>query len=484
MAQFNKHQDIGAFGFDDIYRDFLATTGHNLKGTLSSTGWTEGGGTKRDFMGEVLTTSNDMRVETFDKQAKSFEFQRYGFMKGYGPRAGGSWTGSTFSDEFYGGLGAQAPGSISKRLLAARQTEDATRYEDWTRESALFQAETDAAFQNAQAADLIFDQTQLELDEIRAGLPNAASKASSMGAYSQAAKRQMQQTQTTIAKLGAVTSPAETQAKFTFKDPTTGEERAFTDEFDAEAAYNSVSTLEDAQRLVNDKFTTRRDEITTQLWNDMNIQGGFDPLEFSDAGSDLRRSFQEASKIWDNMEYIDQYNSRSYDKLTDDWTIGAMQQGRQIVDSASEINKFAEYRSLAELSGTTEGFGAETVWSEYGTQAITGTQAMSASVGDINEALDLAAKDTFARFEIADLNDIDNTRDEFYRRRDLAESTAMDTVRRNEMNKTRQQSLVEEKRKYEQQLELQQAEYASTLSSFGATEDRNGGISFNQIRPQ
>jgi hypothetical protein len=95
------------------------------------------------------------------------------------------------------------------------------------------------------------------------------------------------------------------------------------------------------------------------------------------------------------------------------------------------------------------------------------------------------AFDTHARFEINDLTDIDRTREEFNRRKGLAESTATNINRRNEINKKRQQSIVEEKRKYEIQLEQQQQEYSSTLSGYGATESDDGsGITFDNIRPQ
>jgi hypothetical protein len=461
------------YNFDNIYNDFLATTGINIGNTLDKSGYRDLGWVK-DFK-----YMDDSGLATKGR----YTFQHQKFASGYGPQTSsgmfGESTGPVFSQDLFDAAGARVASYGAQRFLADRQAGDMSKYEDWAREGSTYQAQVDSMLESASLQDEAFMKMQSDLDVARSGLSSAASKTSSIGAYSQAAKRQMQATQRTIAELGGATAPQAMQADLTFKDPVTGATRSFTDEFDEAGAYNSMATLDDARNFVNTKYTTRRDEIMSDLYGKMASDRGFNVEDF-DADSDFMSTFNAADALYKHRDGI----GKGYVKLGDTgFTNDSYNDAKRFIESYDEVTKFAEYRTLAELSGGTEGYFGNTYQGE-GT-AVSGTQAlMRAQDYDINKVLEDMAFDTHARFEINDLTDIQRTRDEFNRRKSLAESTALDVERRNEINKTRERSLLEEKRKYEMTLEQQKQEYASTLSSYGASEDEAGSISFSNIRPQ
>jgi hypothetical protein len=457
------------YNFDDIYNDFLATTGINVDNTLEKSGYGDLGWVK--YMGQS------------GNRAARYFFQHQKWAGGTGPQTSsgmfGEATGPVFSQDLFDSAGARVASYGAQRFMAERGANDMEKYEDWARQSSTYQAEVENLMQTAGLQDEAYMSMQADLDQARAVLNTGASKTSSIGAYSQAAKRQMQATQRAIAQLGGATAPQAMTADLTFKDPVTGQVRSLTDEFDEAAAYNSMATLDDARRFVTDRYKTRRDEITQDLYGKVVAKAGFDYTDITDPNSDFRQKMAEAEAM------ADQYKSaKGYARMGDTgFTVGSFTDAQEALKQYDEVFKFAEYRTLAELSGGTEGYFGNTYQGE-GT-AISGTQAlMRAQNYDINKTLEDMAYDTHARFEIGDLQDIARTRDEFNRRKSLAESTALDVERRNQINKTREQSLLEEKRKYEMSLEQQKQEYASTLASYGASESADGSISFSDIRPQ
>ena len=461
------------YNFDNMYNDFLATTGINVDNTLNKSGYRDLGWVKDyKYMGDSQQAT-----------AGRYSFQHQKWAGGTGPQTSGGMfgeaTGPVFSQDLFESTGARVASYGAQRFMAERGAEDMDKYEDWARQGSTYQAEVESMLQSAGLQDEAYMSMQSDLDQARAGLATGASKTSSMGAYSQAAKRQMQATQRTIAQLGGATAPQAMTADLTFKDPVTGATRSLTDEFDEAGAYNSMATLDDARSFVNDSYTTRRDEITQDLYGKMASDRGFKVEDF-DESSDFMTAFNEADRLYKDRNGI----GKGYVKLGDTgFTNDSYRDAMSFKDSYDEVMKFAEYRTLAELSGGTEGYFGNTYQGE-GT-AVSGTQAlMRAENYDINKTLEDMAYDTHARFEIGDLQDINRTRDEFNRRKSLAESTALDVERRNEINKTRQQSLIEEKRKYEMTLEQQKQEYASTLANYGAAESEDGSISFSDIRPQ
>ena len=461
------------YNFDNMYNDFLATTGINVGDTLKESGYSDLGWVKDfKYMG-------DSQQGTPGR----YSFQHQKWAGATGPQASGGMfgeaTGPVFSQNLFESTGARVASYGAQRFMAERGAEDMEKYEDWARQGSTYQAQVESIMQTAGLQDEAYMSMQADLDKARAGLASGPSKTSSMGAYSQAAKRQMQATQRTIAELGGATAPQAMQSDLTFKDPVTGATRSFTDEFDEAGAYNSMATLDDARNFVNTKYTTRRDEITSDLYGKMASDKGFSVEDF-DADSDFMSAFNSADALYKDKGGI----GKGYVKLGDTgFTNDSYNDAKRFIESYDEVTKFAEYRTLAELSGGTEGYFGNTYQGE-GT-AVSGTQAlMRAQDYDINKVLEDMAFDTHARFEIGDLQDINRTRDEFNRRKSLAESTALDVERRNQMNKDRQQTLLEEKRKYEMTLEQQKQEYASTLSSYGASEDEAGSISFSNIRPQ
>lgn len=461
------------YNFDNIYNDFLATTGINVGDTLNKSGYSDLGWVKDfKYMG-------DSQQGTPGR----YSFQHQKWAGGTGPQTSGGMfgesTGPVFSQDLFDSAGARVASYGSQRFLADRQAADMSKYEDWTREGSTYQAQVDSMLESAGLQDEAFMKMQSDLDVARSGLSSAASKTSSIGAYSQAAKRQMQATQRTIAELSGASAPTAMAAELTFKDPVTGAVRSFTDEFDEAGMYNSMATLDDARQFVTDKYTTRRDEISKDLYGKIADQSGYSYDQLTTADSDFMQNYAEAESM------IEDYKSaKGYARVGDTgFTVDSFRDATSAISKKNEVLEFAEYRTLAEMGGGTEGYFAETFQGE-GT-AVSGTQAlMRAQDYDINKVLEDMAFDTHARFEINDLTDIQRTRDEFNRRKSLAESTALDVERRNEINKTRERSLLEEKRKYEMTLEQQKQEYASTLSSYGASEDEAGSISFSNIRPQ
>ena len=504
------------FNFDDIYNDFMATTGLSVNNAYENSGyefygWTKTGSTegKSNWDGEKYNRdsgshSNQPYGPGQTGKRYTFNHQKWAGQSGPQTSSGpfGEGTDAVFGQDLFNGVAALAPGYAAQTFLLNRQAGDQSTYENWSRQGSLYQAETDLAFQNAGIQDEKYLGMQAELDTLRTGIPGSTSKATSVGAYSQAAKRNMQHTQRTIASLNAVTSPNALVANTSFIDPVSGKSLGFTDEFDEEAMYNAIGTIEDARNFVTDSFNTRVTEISDDLWDKMAMSEGFDSNELLDTASELRVSLEDAQVEFDRLmalqpTYEERTNgySGSYStetkttqlentvQLNDSWTVGAFNAANDTIGRLDEVDSFARYRTLAELSGGTEGYHTTTFQDEE--TAVSGTQALMRSNLDWDKVMEDMAFDTHARFEINDLTDIDRTREEFNRRKGLAESTATNINRRNEINKKRQQSIVEEKRKYEIQLEQQQQEYSSTLSGYGATESDDGsGITFDNIRPQ
>ena len=504
------------FNFDDIYNDFMATTGLSVNNAYENSGyefygWTKTGSRegKSEWDGEKYTRSGGSHATSGyddDQTGTRYTFGHQKWAGQSGPQTSsgpfGEGTDAVFGQDLFNGVAALAPGYAAQTFLLNRQAGDQSTYENWSRQGSLYQAETDLVFQNAGIQDEKYLGMQAELDTLRTGIPGSTSKATSVGAYSQAAKRNMQHTQRTIASLNAVTSPNALVANTSFIDPVSGKSLGFTDEFDEEAMYNAIGTIEDARNFVTDSFNTRVTEISDDLWDKMAMSEGFDSNELLDTASELRVSLEDAQVEFDRLTalqptYEERTNgySGSYSietkitplentvQLNDSWTVGALNTANNTIGRLDEIDSFARYRTLAELSGGTEGYHTTTFQDEE--TAVSGTQALMRSNLDWDKVMEDMAFDTHARFEINDLTDIDRTREEFNRRKGLAESTATNINRRNEINKKRQQSIVEEKRKYEIQLEQQQQEYSSTLSGYGATESDDGsGITFDNIRPQ
>lgn len=507
------------YNFDDIYNDFMATTGLSVNNAFHNSGyefygWTKSGWGNRegksDWDGEKYvrdTGSHAAGGYDDDQTGTRYTFNHQKWAGDSGPMTSsgmfGEGTDAVFGQDLFDGAAALAPGYAAQTFLLNRQAEDQSTYENWSRKGSLYQAETDLAFQNAGIQDEKYLGMQAELDTLRAGIPGSTSKATSVGAYSQAAKRNMQHTQRTIASLNAVTSPNALVANTSFIDPVSGKSVGFTDEFDEEAMYNAIGTIEDARNFVTDSFNTRVNAISDDLWDKMAMSEGFDSNELLDTASELRGSLENAQVEFDRLMALQPtyVNYTSYGgphgptsetgltplentvQLNDSWTVGAFNAANNTIGRLEEIDSFARYRTLAELSGGTEGYHTTTFQDEN--TAVSGTQALMRSNLDWDKVMEDMAFDTHARFEINDLTDIERTREEFNRRKGLAESTATNITRRNEINKKRQQSIVEEKRKYEIQLEQQQQEYSSTLSGYGATESDDGsGITFDNTRPQ
>ena len=467
--------------FSDLYVDFLATTGYNLEGAHNKImnqydGWHKSN--YQEFSHYAGSVFNPVTV----KHKNFYQFQKHNNPDGLGG----------FNDEFTQGVGSRVSLDASQQFLLQRMQSDQTGYDKYMQETLESKSKFDTLSQAMEQQDIGFLEAEANLIALRGQMQESGST-SSVGAYSQAARRQMEGNRRYINTLDAFTAPTKMQMDPYFVDPLTGERRHTREDFDEAAARNAFQTQEDVLGFVTDTYNTRRQELETSLFEQAASQAGVSSelVNIIDPTSDIRRLYDST------QEWLSNNPTGHYDRPRRSWdivgsgdnaiTYGYYTSMQDAVNAFDPIKRFAEARSLAEMMGNTEGYWSETYQGED--TAITGTQAIQRALTNndfsIEEILQDTSEDTFNRFSIQNINNMQNVMQEFDRRKNLATQQVANIDLRNRLSQERQETILAQRRKAQQLFEQQQQEYASTLAGVGAQDtDFSGNILFTATRPQ
>jgi len=469
--------------FSDLYIDYLATSGNNVDNASARIAEMYSGEMNGDYSVQADLSNGTQGSGTFDVPMR--RNTRYQFAKHSGTHG---WAG--FNEEFLGGVGARMSLDASNRFLLNRMQEDQTDYKAFEAETLKSRGEFDAAMAAMDAQDIAFQQSQAQTDSLRSQAMQTSST-SSVGAYSQAARRQMQSTLRYANTLSNFKAPGQASFDTTFTDPLTGKSRDISEEFDENAAYNAFSTKEDVRSFVNDRFQSRSTAIKDDLWNKTIDKKGLGNMgrDIADPDSDFNRRLAAAGDWLNAREGGDRamHGSAMIGEGSDRMSLDNYRRFSTLTQEYNDIQKFSEARSVAEMSGMDKGYWGSTYQDEK--SAITGTQAVLRSFNlddySLEGFLDKTSEDTFNRFAVEDLNNMERIRDEFNRRKSYTQRQVANTEVRNKLSKEREETIIMQRRKAQQTFAQQQQEYQSTLAGLGASDDDlSGNVQFAITRPQ
>jgi len=379
------------------------------------------------------------------------------------------------------GLRSAANLNAAKMYDVRRRQQSSELYDKMVEQSNQFKFEVDQLMQATSLENRQFQEMQATLDATKASAISNATT-SSVGAYSVAAKRQMQETQRMLAMLSGTKAPEQADIDTTFINPLTGERVGQDFEFvmDAYDAKTHVADMlrSDYQTKTRANLARIDDALKTNYGR--SYDEWYNP-EFQ-AKLETATSFYDSLTPLEQLRYSDGVNK--YAQLGDSgFTFETLQRLKNQSPIYDNVYRFAESRALAELTDVTEGYTSQRIEGRgYANVFLTGSQLYMEA--DRDEILNQLISDTATRFDTAALNERTTLEQEFQRRKQTAASMAADAVRRNELNAARAQDIEQQKIQYEQLLNQQQQEYASTLASVGAVETSDGsGVTFKEIRP-
>ena len=470
--------------FQDMSVDYLSVTGYNYGGAKDKVsrstyeGWyNDRRGMKGEQRGESRASSGDLDENGWGASYNTFvKTNAYGWQK---HNSSGGLAG--FNDDFYRDIGGRMSLDSSSNFLLNRMQSDQSTYDTYLADSLQSRAEYEKLAESMDAQDLSFQKQEQNLGVLR-GQAQQSNTTTSVGAYAQAARRQMQSTNRYMNTLSSFSAPDAMEINPYFVDPLTGRQRHMTDEFDEEAQYNAFDTQADVRAFVADEFTTRQRAIQTKIFNERTAELGFSEeqgrniLELAMANENevIGNSGNSMHEMTDGT-YITGSNLKKLNKFKD--------------EEFDKIRRFSEARTIAEMMGNTKGYWTKTHQDE--TTAITGTEGImrlldrNQDTFTIEKFLKDTSEDTFNRFTVQNLNNMEAMRGEYKRRQEAAQSQVTNVELRNELSQKRQEQVLKQQRKTQQLFEQQQQEYQSTLGGLGAKdEDMSGNVTFTAVRPQ
>lgn len=388
-----------------------------------------------------------------------------------GDRFGGSYTAATagtptgFLYEKY--FAPEVSGTLDLAGFNAAKAYELQRLEERNLQADKFAKQSEAfsvqMAQQAQASGTFFERVG-QLDErlasIKAGMPTAASKVSSIREYSQLSKRIMENTSRYLSELERFKAPSAPEIDFTFKNPITGESLelgtqfsdVFSDDYSASAAAREM-IVSDFQRISQEQ-TQAALEAMQSFWGTP-----------EDYGDNPFANIPEENLSPAQRAYLEQ---------------------REMAFQASDIaQQYGEAAALAQLGGYTDWVDIQHMgWS--GGTASGSLDPITMFYGqDANAVLEDYIAKTAERLEISRLGDVTALQEEFTRRQQNAQAQYQMYQNQQARNQQQAQRVEAEKQRTRQELERQKAEYAQSLGAFGAGSVNQGdGIEFTDTRPQ
>ena len=373
-------------------------------------------------------------------------------------------------------------------------TESGKMYDDFLEESMRFQSQTDALTLAASQQNETFTQLQTSLDAAKAKMAGDSVSTSSLGAYSVAAKRQMQETNRMLAQLRGTKAPELAEIDATFVDPVTGKRVGQ----DAEFVASGEDIGANVRTMIQTDFRERTAAIESQLLEQIETKFGASREKVMElvSSEDLQQMQRMTDNYFERFKQLTTGDQALREDIAhhmlggspedimvgDGWTMSNFMKHMTAVNQYQASSVFAESRALAEMAGFEEGFGITgRIIGGSDTVYTTGSQAFMTA--DRDAVLEQMIADTTVQYEIQGYKDQQALESEFNRRKSMAASAASDAERRNQLIKSRAETIKSQEIQYERLLKQQQQEYQSTLSSAGAVETPGGGVTFTDIRP-
>lgn len=338
--------------------------------------------------------------------------------------------------------------------------------------------------------DARYDSALIQMEGMRSSMKTGGTQASSIGQYTQLAKREIQNTQRMVGLMDAVSAPDDFDGKISIINPFTGEEVDLNTNYeDIAPVFDSTSSL--ASTLVRDEFNRRRSAVETEYGKEnFSNYDMSDGSEYSNLQKEIFADMSNEKWFADSSNAVKaaQDNSYSY------WNAGtrSMEFGHTVelqeatlrhefITDTLASSDYINNRTLANMAGYEENFyvtepGTSNKFYSSGASVYAGT--------NVDEELEKMAVITADRMEIDRLADDGAYRAEFDRRKEFAIGEKNLADNRSRLNQTRAEQLVEQKRAMAIRLEQQKQAFSETLSGANSSANQTeSGINFTETRP-
>jgi hypothetical protein len=338
--------------------------------------------------------------------------------------------------------------------------------------------------------DARYDSALIQMEGMRSSMKTGGTQASSIGQYTQLAKREIQNTQRMVGLMDTVSAPDDFDGKVSIINPFTGEDLDLNTNYeDIAPVFDSTSSL--ASTLVRDEFNRRRSAVETEYGKEnFSNYDMSDGSEYSNLQKEIFADMSNEKWLADSSNAIKtaQDNSYSY------WNAGnqSMEFGHTVelqeatlrhefITDTLTSSDYINNRTLANMAGYEENFyvtepGTSNKFYSSGASVYAGT--------NVDEELEKMAVITADRMEIDRLADDGAYRAEFDRRKEFAIGEKNLADNRSRLNQARAEQLVEQKRAMAIRLEQQKQAFSETLSGAGSSANQTeSGINFTETRP-
>tara|TARA_R110001632_G_scaffold206351_1_gene330218 strand:- start:110 stop:1447 length:1338 start_codon:yes stop_codon:yes gene_type:complete len=362
---------------------------------------------------------------------------------------------------------------------------------EFTKQSEELDRDFNSVSEAQSLVDARYDSALLQMEGMRSSMKTGGTQASSIGQYTQLAKREIQNTQRMVGLMDAVSAPEDFDGKVSIINPFTGEDLDLNTNYeDIAPVFDSTSSL--ASTLVRDEFTKKRAALEVDF-NEEHF-GGFDMSDGSswsnlrkkilaDVGSEEKlASWIEDSRNRRSMASqtaSQRYNYQSYERQAA--YAMAITEDEFIQDTVYGYN-YLNNRALADMAGYEENFYVTEPTKNQ--RNFYGSGAAVYAGTNIDEELDKMSEITADRMEIDRLADDGAYREEFDRRKEFAIGEKNLADNRSRLNQARAEQLVEQKRAMSLRLEQQKQAFAETLTGATSSDGQaETGINFTETRP-
>ena len=438
-------------------------------------------------------------ASTAQNKAQS-DYGRYQTAMGLRPIAGGFESRSSYSGEgkhakYFAGDNEHKKelGSlIYAKGYGVKRAQGRSKFlSEFTKQSEELDRDFNSVSEAQSLVDARYDSALLQMEGMRSSMKTGGTQASSIGQYTQLAKREIQNTQRMVGLMDAVAAPEDFDGKVSIINPFTGEDLDLNTNYeDIAPVFDSTSSL--ASTLVRDEFTKKRAALEVDF-NEEHF-GGFDMSDGS-SWSNLRKKIladvgseeKLASWIEDSRNRRSRasqtanqpYNYQSYERKAAHAI--AVTKDEFIQDTVYGYN-YLNNRALADMAGYEENFYVTEPTKNQ--RKFYGSGAAVYAGTNVDEELDKMAAITADRMEIDRLADDGAYRAEFDRRKEFAIGEKNLADNRSRLNQTRAEQLVEQKRAMAIRLEQQKQAFAETLTGATSSGDQTEtGINFTETRP-
>lgn len=442
----------------------------------------------------VLNMHSDNWNSTAQNKTQS-DYERYQTAMGLGPSdSGTSYSGEGKHAKYFAGDNEHKKelGSlIYAKGYGVKRAQGRSKFlSEFTKQSEELDRDFNSVSEAQSLVDARYDSALLQMEGMRSSMKTGGTQASSIGQYTQLAKREIQNTERMVGLMDAVSAPDDFDGKVSIINPFTGED------LDLNTNYEDIapvfdSTISLASTLVRDEFNRKRLGVAVEFGKEnFSNYDMSDGSEYSNLQKEIFADMSNEKWLADSQRRVEaaQNNTYSYwNGSTQSMAFGhtvelqeAMLQ-REFVQDTLASEDYINNRTLANMAGYEENFYV----TEPGTSDKFYSSGASVYAGtNVDEELDKMAAITAERMEIDRLADDGAYRAEFDRRKEFAIGEKNLADNRSRLNQTRAEQLVEQKRAMAIRLEQQKQAFAETLTGATSSGDQTEtGINFTETRP-